>query len=114
MTTYATDRDAIEQAIIPALESSGVDSVLDYDLHTIFWLAFDWNEARTGFVQTVSDDEFWQIVADNIIRRTFTATVEITCATRERAQQVLNERLQYDEDYGFFYTITGDLDEGPE
>lgn len=114
MNTYTTGRDAIEQAIIPAIESSGVDSVLDYDLHAIFQLAFDWNEARTGFVQTVTDDEFWQIVADNTIRRTFTATVEITCATREQAQQVLNERLQYDEDYGFSYTITGDLDEVPE
>lgn len=35
----------------------------------------------------------------------FSAIVEIECASRQEAEQVLIERLGVDEDYGFTYTV---------
>lgn len=35
----------------------------------------------------------------------FYATVVIDCETKEEADQVLAERLAFDEDYGFDYTL---------
>jgi hypothetical protein len=64
---YTTRRDAIEQAILPALDGD------DYDAEAICREAFDWKIDvddkgqellnTGGFEQTVTDDEFWAIVA---------------------------------------------------
>jgi hypothetical protein len=64
---YTTRQDAIEQAITPAITEG------TYDLDAICDAAFTWkidtNDAGQellntgGFEQTVSDDEFWAIVA---------------------------------------------------
>lgn len=66
-TRYTTRRDAIEQAILPALDSD------QYDLEAICYEAFDWridvNDQGQellhtgGFEQTVTTEEFWEIVA---------------------------------------------------
>lgn len=40
--------------------------------------------------------------------RLFTSTVSIECETVEQAEQVLGERLTYDEDYGFRYVLWHD------
>ena len=37
------------------------------------------------------------------------AVVEVDCDTREQAEQVFAERLGYDEDYGFPYTLEWDV-----
>lgn len=37
---------------------------------------------------------------------TYRFVVEIECASQEQAEEVLRERLGYDEDYGFPYTIS--------
>lgn len=37
--------------------------------------------------------------------QTFQATVTITASAKAQAEQVLAERLAFDEDYGFDYTI---------
>jgi hypothetical protein len=31
--------------------------------------------------------------------------VTVSCATAEEAQQVMVQRIDYDEDYGFYYSI---------
>lgn len=64
---YTTRRDAIEQAIAPALDDG------NYDLDAICYETFEWaidhdadgNELLNtgGFEQTVTDDEFWAVVA---------------------------------------------------
>ncbi len=64
---YTTNRDAIEQAIAPALDHG------NYDLDAIFAETFTWaidrdehgNELLNtgGFEQTATDDEFWAVVA---------------------------------------------------
>ncbi len=66
---YTTRPDAIEQAILPALG----DHADDYDVDAICQETFDYrvdtdqhgNELlnTAGFEQTVTDDEFWEIVA---------------------------------------------------
>lgn len=43
---------------------------------------------------------------------THTFTVTVTCATADRATQVLAERLDHEEDYGFPYTLTWAAHEG--
>jgi hypothetical protein len=68
-TRYVTSRDAIEQAIIPALDGD------EYDIDAIFREAFRYrvdtdghgNELlnTAGFEQIVDDAEFWQIVEHN-------------------------------------------------
>lgn len=68
---YTTRADAIDQAIAPALDHDG------YDLDAICYEAFSWaidindngDELLNtgGFEQTVSDDEFWKIVAKHEI-----------------------------------------------
>lgn len=68
---YTTRRDAIEQAIMPALAEG------DYDYESICYAAFNWaidvdDQGREllntgGFEQTVTDDEFWEIVAQHEI-----------------------------------------------
>lgn len=40
--------------------------------------------------------------------RSFAFTVTITAETPEAAVNVLSERIGYDEDYGFVYTIDSD------
>jgi hypothetical protein len=65
-TRYVTSRDAIEQAIIPALDGD------EYDIDAIFREAFRYrvdtdghgNELlnTAGFEQIVDDAEFWQII----------------------------------------------------
>lgn len=35
----------------------------------------------------------------------FTFTVSVSCETQEQAEQVMSERLAYDEDYGFDYKL---------
>lgn len=64
---YTTRRDAIEQAIAPALDDD------NYDVAAICNEAFEYrvdtNGAgqellnTAGFEQTVTDDEFWKIAA---------------------------------------------------
>jgi hypothetical protein len=69
---YATRQDAIEQAIMPALE------IGKYDYEAICYAAFEWridiNDAGQellnsgGFEQTVSADEFFEIAAKHEIK----------------------------------------------
>lgn len=59
MNVYTTKRDAIEQNVMPAL---GTDAH-DYDMDAIFDEAFEYDSERCGFVQTVTVEEFWAIVA---------------------------------------------------
>jgi hypothetical protein len=64
---YTTREDAIEQAVLPAL-----DEPADYNVEAIFVDAFEYRVDTNdkgqellntaGFEQTVSDDEFWTIV----------------------------------------------------
>jgi len=66
---YTTNRDAIEQAILPALDTHADD----YDVDAIFREAFEYrvdtdkdgNELlnTAGFEQVVTDEEFWVIAA---------------------------------------------------
>lgn len=44
---------------------------------------------------------------------THTFTVTVTCATADQATQVLSERLDHDEDYGFMYALTWDAHHSP-
>lgn len=64
---FTTRQDAIEQAIAPALENG------EYDLEAICYAAFDWKIDTNdqgqellntgGFEQTVTEEQFWEIVA---------------------------------------------------
>ena len=54
---YSTKTDAIAQAILPALG----EHADDFDIDAIFDEAYGWDD-EGHLVQTVSDDEFWQIV----------------------------------------------------
>lgn len=64
---YTTRRDAIEQAIAPALDGGDydVDAICD---ETFTW-AIDTDEAGNellntgGFEQTATDEQFWAVVA---------------------------------------------------
>lgn len=66
---YATRKDAIEQAIAPALQPG------HYDLEAICTLTFDWridtdgqgNELLNtgGFEQVITEAEFWAAIADH-------------------------------------------------
>ena len=58
--TFESRRDAIDQAITPALDNPAA-----YDLDGIFDAAFTYDPARRVFVQTVTVDEFWAAVANN-------------------------------------------------
>lgn len=70
---FPTRQEAIDQAIAPAIAEG------DYDLMAICYEAFDWkidhdadgNELlnTAGFEQTVSEQEFWEIVAKHEIKR---------------------------------------------
>lgn len=68
MTRYTTRRDAIEQAIIPALGDHGDDYDTDAICREAFEYRVDTDGAgrellnTAGFEQAVSDDEFWAIV----------------------------------------------------
>ena len=65
---YATRQDAIEQAIVPAL-----DVAMKYDVQAICDEAFEWRVdtdrrgrelvGSGGFEQKVSAEDFWAIVA---------------------------------------------------
>ncbi len=65
---YTTRQDAIEQAILPALDNPD-----DFDVDAISYEAFEYrvdtdDQGRellhtAGFEQTVTDDEFWTIAA---------------------------------------------------
>lgn len=55
---YTTKTDAMEQEILPALG----EYASEHDLDAIFDRAFTWT--GRGYEQTVSTDEFWEIVTD--------------------------------------------------
>lgn len=55
---YTTKTDAMEREILPALG----EYASDHDLDAIFDRAFTWT--GRGYEQTVSSDEFWEIVTD--------------------------------------------------
>ncbi len=89
MPRYATRQDAIDFAIAPALTEG------TYDLEAICPEAFEWRidtnaagqELLTtgGFEQTVTDDQFWVIVARNETPRRSVVTslaVDVVDATQ--------------------------------
>lgn len=57
---FTTKRDAIEQAITPAIEGTGEVKVSEFNVDAIFDEAFTWT--GSGFEQSVDVDEFWAIV----------------------------------------------------
>lgn len=61
---YTTAADAIEQAIIPAIEGTGVAAAAEYDVQQILDRAFEYSADLGGFVQIADVDEFWAIVAE--------------------------------------------------
>lgn len=64
---FTTNRDAIEQVIIPAIEGTGVASASEYDVQAIFEAAFTWT--GRGFEQSVDEAGFWAIVeAAEVVR----------------------------------------------
>ena len=68
-----------------------------------------WAEAKSLTISdTQLDDAAWQtamiLAPDSSSGYAFTVTV--ACDTAEQASDVLAERLDHDEDYGFPYTIT--------
>jgi hypothetical protein len=87
---YTTRQDAIEQAIMPALTEG------EYDYEAICYEAFDWkidtNERGQellntgGFEQTVSDEEFWEIVARHDADRIKAVLAELEEITAKRQQ----------------------------
>ena len=60
---FSHRNEAIDRAILPSLG----EYANDYDLDAIFDAAFDWDEGGRGFIQVVTDAEFWTIVADSEI-----------------------------------------------
>lgn len=58
LPVYTTADDVIEREIVPALG----EDVGDYDTRQIVQEAFEYDGERGGFVQTVTDDQFWSVV----------------------------------------------------
>lgn len=54
---YTSKTDVVAQVILPALG----ENADDFDIDAIFDAAFGWDD-EGHLVQTVSSDEFWQIV----------------------------------------------------
>jgi DNA-directed RNA polymerase specialized sigma24 family protein len=86
-TRYATRTDAIDQAIIPALDS------LDYDLDAIFDACFTYRDG--AFEQTADDAEFWQAVeAADLSHAARIATVARDFATARDTTKTLRDQLR--------------------
>lgn len=63
---YSTKDEAIREGIVAPIES-GDASADEFNLDAIFSKVFEFDPESQRFYNTVSAEEFWQIVEDNAI-----------------------------------------------
>lgn len=59
---FATKRDALNHAVIPALTVPGASSPTDYDVGAIFAETFTWDDDAQVYRQTANVAAFWESV----------------------------------------------------